>query len=95
MFLCKIMSITEAIYYLEQIFSMTNIFFVYIFLQIKIAFLLQCFLLLFVFALWLVVDQGEAGGAGSSSKRHISSPLTGPPMRAGSLGDKKGGRLEC
>ena len=41
------------------------------------------------------------GGAGSSSKHHISSPLvTGPPMRAGSLGeleagDKKGGRLEC
>ena len=54
------MIITEAIYYLEQIFSMTNIF-LYIFLQIKIAFLLQCFLLLFVFALWLVVDQGKGG----------------------------------
>ena len=93
------MIITEAIYYLEQIFSMTNIF-LYIFLQIKIAFLLQCFLLLFVFALWLVVNQGEGEGNGSSSKHHISSPVTGPPMRAGSLGeleagDKKGGRLEC
>lgn len=54
------MIITEAIYYLKQIFSMTNIF-LYIFLQIKIAFLLHCFLLLFVFALWLVVDQGEGG----------------------------------
>jgi len=65
------MIITEAIYYLEQIFSRRNIF-LYAFLQIKTAFLLQCFLLLFVFALWLVVDQGEGGGAGSSSKHHIS-----------------------
>jgi len=65
------MIITEAIYYLEQIFSMRNIF-LYAFLQIKTAFLLQCFLLLFVFALWLVVDQRERGGVGSSSKHHIS-----------------------
>lgn len=38
-----------------------------------------------------MVDQGEGGWAGSSSKHHISSPLTGPPMRAGSLEELEAG----
>ena len=98
MFLCKIMSITEAIYYLEQIFSKTNIFFCIYSCRLKSlsCFNVSCCCLYLHFGLWWIKGRGE--GNSSSSKHHISSLLAGPPMRAGSLGeweagDKNGGRL--